>query len=64
MLPCFMRYHDTFIDEFIIIDDDSADGSVEFLKDQAKVRFIKLNHKEVPCIKWAHIFFNQAWKES
>lgn len=64
MLPYFMRHYEPFVDEFIILDDGSRDGSTEFLIDQAKVRLIKANRKQESYIERSNTFFNEAWKES
>ncbi len=64
MLPYFMRHYDPFVEGFVIIDDGSTDGSVEFLQDQSKVRLIKANRKEASYIEQSRIFFNEAWKEN
>ena len=64
MLPYFIRHYDPFVDGFVIIDDGSTDGSVEFLTDQPKVKLIKANRKDTSYLEQSHMFFNEAWKES
>jgi glycosyltransferase involved in cell wall biosynthesis len=64
MLPYFIRHYDPFVDGFVIIDDGSTDGSIEFLKDQSKVKLIMANRKEASYIEQSRVFFNEAWKES
>lgn len=64
ILPYFMRHYDPFVDKFIILDDGSTDGSIQFLEDQAKVRLIKANRQDLSYIEQSHMFFNEAWKES
>jgi glycosyltransferase involved in cell wall biosynthesis len=64
MLPYFMRHYEPFVDEFIILDDGSKDGSIEFLNAQTKVRLIKANRKQGSYVEQSTKFFNEAWKES
>ena len=64
ILPYFMRHYEPFVDEFIILDDGSKDGSVEFLNAQPKVRLIKANRKQGTYVEQSTKFFNEAWKES
>jgi glycosyltransferase involved in cell wall biosynthesis len=64
ILPYFMRHYGPFVDEFIILDDGSKDGSVEFLNAQTKVRLIKANRKQGSYVEQSTKFFNEAWKES
>jgi glycosyltransferase involved in cell wall biosynthesis len=59
-----MRHYEPFVDEFIILDDGSKDGSVEFLNAQPKVRLIKANRKQGTYVEQSTKFFNEAWKES
>ena len=37
MLPFFFRHYDTFVQRYIVFDDDSTDGSVEILSSHPKV---------------------------
>jgi len=64
LLAYFLRHYDPFVEQFVILDDGSTDGSVEFLKNQAKVKLIMANRKGGSYIQQSHIFFNEAWKES
>jgi glycosyltransferase involved in cell wall biosynthesis len=64
MLPFFMRHYNSIVDKFIILDDGSTDGSIEYLKSQDKVRLIKGDREGASYIEQSRIFFNQAWKES
>lgn len=64
MLPFFMRHYSPFVDKFIINDDGSTDGSVEYLKAQDKVELIQRDRGGTSYIEQSRIFFNEAWKES
>lgn len=64
MLPYFMRHYNPIVNKFIILDDGSTDGSIEYLKSQDKVKLIKGDREGTSYIEQSRIFFNQAWKES
>lgn len=64
LLPYLARHHEPFVDEFIILDDGSRDGSVEFLNAQTKVRIVKANRKHWPYVEQSTRFFNEAGQES
>jgi hypothetical protein len=64
MLPFFIRHYHSFVARFFILDDGSTDGSLDFLKRQAKVSLVKANRERSSYIEQSHIFFNQAWKRS
>lgn len=64
MLPFFMRHYNSIVDKFIILDDGSTDGSIEYLKSQDKVELIQGDREGASYIEKSRIFFNEAWKES
>lgn len=64
LLPYFLRHYDPFVEKFVILDDGSTDGSVEFLRGHQKVRLISSNRQGGSYIEHTCTFFNEAWKGS
>jgi glycosyltransferase involved in cell wall biosynthesis len=64
LLPYFIQHYNPFVERFVILDDGSTDGSIEYLLAQPKVRLIEANRKGGSYIEQTRVFFNEGWKES
>ncbi len=64
MLPYYIRHYEPFVDRFIILDDGSTDGSLEFLKKHPKVEVRGCRNRDGSYIERSKDFWNISWKES
>jgi hypothetical protein len=64
MLPYYMRHYEPIADRFVVFDDASTDGSVEFLKHHPKVEIRSFNNGGSSYIERSRDLWNQCWKES
>jgi hypothetical protein len=64
LLPFFLRHYSPFAEKFIILDDGSTDGSIEFLQQQPNVNLVAANRNGGSYIDQSRAFFNEAWKRS
>jgi hypothetical protein len=64
LLPYFIQHYNPFVERFVILDDGSTDGSIEYLLAQPKVRLIEANREGGSYIEQTRAFFNEGWKES
>lgn len=62
MLPWFMEHYKPFVHRFVILDDGSTDGSVEYLRNQANVTVIEENRKNESYLYQSRDFWNHGWK--
>ena len=68
ILPYFMRHYQPYVDRFIIHDDSSIDGSVEFLESCSSVELDRFGNRNnffvFSFVKKALKFYNHQWKKS
>ena len=64
ILPFFLEHYRPFVDRFFLYDDDSDDGSVEYLADQPDVELRRFQNEGDSFVEAARDFYNHAWKES
>jgi hypothetical protein len=68
MLPYFMRHYQPYVERFIIHDDSSNDGSVEFLRQYPNLELNSFKNRSnlfvFSFVKKALKFSNNEWKKS
>lgn len=65
MLPFFFRHYDSWVDRYIIYDDDSTDASVEICRENSKVEVRKFLHADPDSfIISQKLLSDSCWKES
>jgi glycosyltransferase involved in cell wall biosynthesis len=64
LLPYYIRHYEPFVDRFVILDDNSTDGSLEYLRKHPKVEIRGCRNRGGSYIERSRDFWNTAWKES
>lgn len=64
ILPQFFAHYDRFVDEYIILDDSSDDGSTELLEAHPRVRWSPYTVEGDSFLHHAARLYNEMWKES
>ncbi len=65
MLPFFMRHYQSWIDRFVIFDDGSTDGSIEYLASFKNVEVRRFEREFEDSLVESHRFlYDTCWQES
>jgi len=64
ILPFFLDHYRPFVDKFYLFDDDSDDGSWEYLSNQQDVILERFESDGASFVEKARQFYCEAWKAS
>jgi hypothetical protein len=64
ILPQFFAHYDQFVDEYVIFDDSSDDGSTELLDAHPKVQWAPYSVEGDSFLLHATTLYNEMWKQS
>lgn len=64
LLPYFFRHYDTFVNEYIIYDNESTDGSSQIIKNHPNVDYRILKTNKTSDVYGRNVLRNTVWKEN